>query len=184
MNRKTIFCSVVCIIICVLFVASLQMPVPNWMRDTISEDIGSHRKIKKRPSDCAWDDLYLKFKNKHSRCVHFDVYDKNGDKYMGQDANDACLNAEMHVCVPPGGHVRAKGTTHCGGRKLRSSVLKYDTIKENHSRGTLGLSLWNSLIGKKKKDLIPIRARCADSYSSFYLNDDKDRYWGDPATRH
>jgi hypothetical protein len=159
-----------------------SFPVPNWFRDTFSKDIGSHRKIKKIPSDCVTEDLYLKFKNKHARCIHYWVYDKEGKVYMGQDTKHGCLNSEYHVCVPKGGKVRTKGTTHCGGQKLASSTITYDTLK-THNNKSNGLGWWDWIIGKKEKDIVPIRARCVDKYPRFYLNGDKDRYYGDPATK-
>ena len=65
MNYKLI------IIICMCVVCSFMMtlPIPDWLKDTFSENIGSHRKIKKKASDCANGDLYMKFKNKHNRCA-------------------------------------------------------------------------------------------------------------------
>ena len=71
--------------------------------------------------------------------------------------------------MPKGGSVSAKGTTHCGGRKIRSSVIPYETLEKNH---------------KDHNQIIPIKAKCVDSYPRFYLNNGKDSYWGNPATRH
>jgi len=159
----------------------MTLPVPNWFKDTFSENIGSHRKIKKKESDCADEDLYMKFKNKHARCIHFWVYDQEGNVYKNQKATHGCLNSEYHVCVPKGGKVRTKGTTHCGGRLLRSTTIEYDTLK-TQKKDKEGNEWWNMITGKTENDIIPIRARCVDSYPRMYLNGDKDRYYGDPAT--
>jgi hypothetical protein len=177
MNYKLI------IIICMCVVCSFMMtlPIPDWLKDTFSENIGSHRKIKKKESDCADGDLYMKFKNKHERCIHFDVHDQEKKVYMNQKASDGCLNSEYHVCVPKGGRVTAKGTTHCGGRLLRETYIEYDTLK-THNKDKEGNEWWNMMSGKTENDIIPIRARCVDSYPRMYLNGDKDRYYGQPAT--
>ena len=177
----------VLIVVFVLFMCCVGLtflfPVPNWLRDTMSTDIGSHRKIKKQPSDCADDDLYMKFKNRHARCVELDVRTANDAIYMDQSADHGCLNSEYHVCVPKDGWVRTVGTTHCGGRPLDSSTITYDTLKTQHNNKSKGLGWWDLMIGKEEKDLIPIRARCVDKFPRFYLNGDKDRYYGDPAAK-
>ena len=175
------YAPIIIMIICIACSFMMTLPVPNWLKDTFSEDIGSHRKIKKKSSDCVGEDLYMKFKNKHARCVHYWVYDKEGNVYMNQDASHGCLNSEYHVCVPKGGKVRTKGTTHCGGRPLASSTITYDTLK-THNKDKEGNEWLNMMSGKKENDIIPIRARCVDKFPRFYLNGDKDRYYGDPAT--
>ena len=175
------YAPIIIMIICIACSFMMTLPVPNWLKDTFSEDIGSHRKIKKKSSDCVGEDLYMKFKNKHARCVHYWVYDKEGNVYMNQDASHGCLNSEYHVCVPKGGKVRTKGTTHCGGQKLASSTITYDTLK-THNKDKEGNEWLNMMSGKKENDIIPIRARCVDKFPRFYLNGDKDRYYGDPAT--
>jgi hypothetical protein len=155
-------------------------PVPNWLRDTFSENIGSHRKIKKRASDCADGDLYLRFKNKHERCINYWIYDEKGDIYMNQDISNGCLNSEYHVCVPKDGKVLAKGTNWCNYRE--SSGITYDTLSTHHKEKN-GSGWLDLMIGNGDKYIIPIRARCDDEFPLFYLNGDKDRYYGDPAIK-
>lgn len=180
MKKGVIVVLVLCIMCCCMMFM-LPSLVPNWVTDTLGENIGSHRKIKKNPSDCENDDLHLKFKNKHARCIHFGVHNKDESYHMDQSANHGCLNAEYHVCVPKDGYVSSKGTTHCGGRAtLRSSRIYYDTLK-THDKPSQSLGWLDFFLGKTAKDVIPIRHKCKDSYPRYYLNGDKDQYWGNPA---
>ena len=182
MNYKLI----IIMFMCVACSFMVTLPIPDWLGDTFSENIGSHRKIKKKKSDCADGDLYMKFKNKNIRCINFWVKEPKNtlneeNVYMNQDASNGCINSEYHVCVPKGGKVQAKGTTYCGGRPLESSTLDYDTLK-THNKEKEGNEWWNMMSGKTENDIIPIRARCVDKFPRFYLNGDKDRYYGKPAT--
>ena len=179
---------IVVVVICIIcsVALSIMMPTPpNWMKDTLSVvNIGSHRKIKMSPSDCKDDETFMRFKNKHSRCIHFGVHreGENDPVHRGQSANHGCINAEYHVCVPKNGSVKAKGTTHCGGRKLNSTRISYDTLK-THVNDSEEVGWWDWIIGKKTaKGVIPIRNECKNSYARFYFNGDNDEYWGDPAT--
>jgi hypothetical protein len=187
MSRSSVV--IVVIIMCILcsVALSMMMPTPpNWLKDTLSlvNDVTSHRKIKMRPSDCKDDEIFLRFKNKHARCIHFGVHreGENDPIHRNQSANHGCINAEYHVCVPKNGSVKAKGTTHCGGvATLRSSRMTYDTLK-NHDKDSEELGWWDWIVGNKtEKGIIPIRHECKHSYSRFYLNGDSDEYWGNPA---
>ena len=172
---------IIILIICIACSFMVTLPIPNWLKDTFSENIGSHRKIKKKASDCADGDLYMKFKNKNIRCINFEVHDQEEKVYMNQTASNGCINSEFHVCVPKGGEVRAKGTTYCGGVLHRTGSITYDTLK-THKTKKEGNEWWNMMTGKTENDIIPIRNRCVERYPRFYLNGDKDRYYGDPAT--
>ena len=156
-------------------------PVPNWFRDTFSENID--RKIKKKASDCADGDLYMRFKNTHERCISYWISDEKGDIYMNQDVvSDGCINSEYHVCVPKGGKVQTKGT-YCGGNyRRKSSGITYDTLTTHHKEKN-GSGWLDLMMGKGDKYIIPIRARCVDTFPLFYLNGDKDRYYGNPAIK-
>lgn len=121
--------------------------------DRALKGLGKGNLIDKKPEDCAFGDIFRRFRNESSksRCVHFEVRDKDGGVYMGQKANNACRKAKFNVCVPKGGAVNVKGTTHMCGKKLRSGTLHYDVLQHH----------------KPANDYVQAKHNACDNYGAF-----------------
>lgn len=130
--------------------------------------LGSGNMINKKPTSCADTDIFRRFRNESSklRCVHFAVEDKDNKTYMGQSAKNACTKAKFNVCIPKGGSVTVKGTTHMCGKKLRSGRIHYSTLKEFTS----------------EDKIIPAKHNACDNYGSFSVvkkDGSSFKCWGD-----
>lgn len=158
----TIIAGIVLVFMYFIGIFKFGKDIATGVKDVFKGQIGAHRKIAKKAEDCAKGDIYTKFVNKDTRCINFSVTDKNGKQYMDQDAKDGCVNAKFHVCVPEGGHVRAKGTTHLCGKKLKTTTLPYKLLVDQSK--------------VKSQQEISVRHNDCDTYAKFYI--DPYPYWG------
>ena len=74
-----------------------------------------------------------------------------------------CMNGRAVFCVPEGGSVQVKGTTHMCGKKLSSGRISYNEIKNSEQfRDKKFIRAYHTpcaRYGKFKYDLIPVQAR-------------------------
>jgi hypothetical protein len=101
--------------------------VKKGVVDVFKGKIGAHRKIKMTEAKCRKGDIYAKFRNKTARCIKVAVTSKDNKVYLGQKANNACVNTYFNVCIPEGGFIKVKGTTG----KRRTSYLSYEKLKQS-----------------------------------------------------
>lgn len=133
-------------------ISCLPKSIKKGITDVFKGKIGAHRKIKMTEAKCRKGDIYAKFRNKTARCVKVAVTSNDNKVYLGQKANNACLNTYFNVCIPEGGFFKVKGTTG----KRRTSYLSYDTLKKSGYN-------W------KKDKVINFRLPMNKRYAKYYI---------------